>query len=154
MKSFREIKCPTLFTTHYTELTELAAEQDNGDTDSLYQIYINDFILVSNYHVSALVEDEKLTLLYQLQSGVCSKSFGVDVAKIAHFPDTVIRDARRRISRLEGVLNDTNQGEAAVRDFLDRIKKLEDVSNDEELVKQFTLIQNEVKMGNSQYVQC
>ena len=104
--------------------------------------------------MSALVEDEKLTLLYQLQSGVCSKSFGVDVAKIAHFPDTVIRDARRRISRLEGVLNDTNQGEAAVRDFLDRIKKLEDVSNDEELVKQFTLIQNEVKMSNSQYVQC
>merc|ERR1711915_1050444 len=38
------IKCPTLFTTHYTKLTELAAQQAN----------------VSNYHVSALVEDEKL----------------------------------------------------------------------------------------------
>ena len=36
--SFREIKCPTLFTTHYTELTELAAEQDNGDIDSLLSI--------------------------------------------------------------------------------------------------------------------
>ena len=33
--SFREIKCPTLFTTHYTELTELAAEQANGDIDGL-----------------------------------------------------------------------------------------------------------------------
>ena len=33
--SFREIKCPTLFTTHYTELTELAEEQDNGDIDGL-----------------------------------------------------------------------------------------------------------------------
>ena len=101
--------------------------------------------------MSALVEDEKLTLLYQLQPGVCSKSFGVDVAKIAHFPDAVIQDARRRISRLEG---DTNKGEAAVSDYLDRIKKLEDVSNDEDLVKQFTIIQNEVKQSNSQYVRC
>ena len=33
--SFREIKCPTLFTTHYTELTELATEQANGDIDGL-----------------------------------------------------------------------------------------------------------------------
>ena len=104
--------------------------------------------------MSALVEDEKLTLLYQLQPGVCSKSFGVDVAKIAHFPDAVIQDARRRISRLEGVLNDTSKGEAAVSDYLDRIKKLEDVSNDEELVNQFTIIQNEVKQSNSQYVIC
>ena len=26
----REVKCPTLFTTHYTELTELARSLDNG----------------------------------------------------------------------------------------------------------------------------
>ena len=109
---------------------------------------------MSNYHVSALVEDEKLTLLYQLQPGVCSKSFGVDVAKIAHFPDHVIQDARRRIARLEGAKNGNDNGEATVSDFLDRIKKLEDVSNDDELVKQFTMIQNEVKCSNSEYVKC
>lgn len=102
--------------------------------------------------MSALVEDDKLTLLYQLQPGVCSKSFGVDVAKIAHFPDKVIQDARRRISRLEGVKNDTNKEEATVSDFLDRIKKLGDVSDDNELVKKFTMIQNEVKTNNSEYV--
>ena len=107
---------------------------------------------MSNYHVSALVENDKLTLLYQLQPGVCSKSFGVDVAKIAHFPDKVIQDARRRISRLEGVKNDTNKEETTVSDFLDRIKTLGDVSDDNELVKQFTMIQNEVKTKNSEYV--
>ena len=32
--------------------------------------------------------------LYELQPEVCSKSFGVDVAEIAHFPDKVIQDAR------------------------------------------------------------
>ena len=26
-----QLRCPTLFTTHYTELTELAEEQDNGN---------------------------------------------------------------------------------------------------------------------------
>ena len=113
------------------------------------RFYLNIFTIVSNYHVSALVEDDKLTLLYQLQPGVCSKSFGVDVAKIAHFPDKVIQDARRRISRLEGV---KNEEETTVSDFLDRIKNLGDVSDDNELVKKFTMIQNEVKTKNSEYV--
>ena len=58
---------------------------------------------MTNYHVSALVSDDKLTLLYQLQPGVCSKSFGVDVASIAHFPQHVIDDAKKRIVRLEGI---------------------------------------------------
>ena len=109
---------------------------------------------MSNYHVSALVEEERLTLLYQLQPGVCSKSFGVDVAKIAHFPDHVIKDARKRISRLEGVKNDSKEGEAAISDILDRVRALRDVSSDEELVRQFVKLQNEVKTSNSEYVQC
>ena len=43
------------------------------------------FLSVSNYHVSALVEDEKLTLLYQLQPGVCDKSFGKSFVCIVTF---------------------------------------------------------------------
>ena len=104
--------------------------------------------------MSALVEEERLTLLYQLQPGVCSKSFGVDVAKIAHFPDHVIKDARKRISRLEGVKNDSKEGEATISDILDRVRALRDVSSDEELVRQFVKLQNEVKTSNSEYVKC
>ena len=32
----REVKCPTLFTTHYTELTELARTMDNGQLSPVF----------------------------------------------------------------------------------------------------------------------
>lgn len=79
------IGCFTLFTTHYTELTNLAEEQQT----------------VKNYHVSALVSEEKLTLLYQIQPGVCDKSFGIHVAKLANFPADVIDEADKRLRWLE-----------------------------------------------------
>lgn len=79
------IKCFTLFTTHFTELTQLAEEIGT----------------VRNYHVSALVADQKLTLLYQIQPGVCDKSFGIHVAELVNFPKDIIQDANRRLARLE-----------------------------------------------------
>jgi len=75
----------TLFTTHYTELTKLADEVAS----------------VSNYHVTALVDDSKLTLLYQIQPGICDKSFGIHVAKLANFPDDVIEEATNKLEKLE-----------------------------------------------------
>lgn len=81
----QNIKCFTLFTTHYTELTRLAEEIET----------------VKNYHVTALVSDSKLTLLYQVLPGVCDKSFGIHVAKLANFPQDVINDAQNRLASLE-----------------------------------------------------
>jgi len=145
----RELKCPTLFTTHYTELTELADEEPN----------------VTNYHVTALVGEDKLTLLYQLQPGVCSKSFGIDVAKIAHFPDHVIYDAKRRIGRLEGVTENSEnsseekkkiveEGNRAISEFLEKVKGLESEASDEELLRKFSVLKQEIKNSDIPYVKC
>eukprot|EP00090_Calanus_glacialis_P000024 TRINITY_DN10022_c0_g1_i1.p1 TRINITY_DN10022_c0_g1~~TRINITY_DN10022_c0_g1_i1.p1 ORF type:complete len:917 (-),score=322.44 TRINITY_DN10022_c0_g1_i1:110-2860(-) len=145
----RVIKCPTLFTTHYTELTELA---DQVET-------------VTNFHVSALISEEKLTLLYQLQPGVCDQSFGIDVAKIANFPEEVIENAKKRIAKLEGInlIQKENftgeqrqkiviEGGEIIGDYLEKIKQLESIGDDNEIVEKFQAIKKEILASNNDYL--
>jgi len=145
----RVIKCPTLFTTHYTELTELANEVNT----------------VTNFHVSALISEDRLTLLYQLQPGVCDQSFGIDVAKIANFPKDVIENAKKRIAKLEGVnlIQKENytgeqrqkvvvEGGEIISDYLEKIKCLENISDEKELVTKFQDIKNEILASNNDYL--
>eukprot|EP00092_Neocalanus_flemingeri_P108405 GFUD01139226.1.p1 GENE.GFUD01139226.1~~GFUD01139226.1.p1 ORF type:complete len:741 (-),score=186.32 GFUD01139226.1:48-2147(-) len=137
----RVLKCPTLFTTHYTELTELA---DQVET-------------VTNYHVSALTSEGKLTLLYQLQPGVCDQSFGIDVAKIANFPEEVIENAKKRIAKLEGIniiqkedfTGEQRQkivieGGEIIGDYLEKIEQLKNVSDEQEMIEKFCMIKKDI----------
>ena len=142
-----QIKCPTLFTTHYTELTELAATHPNGQSKLPSSNNLLNLILVTNYHVKAIVNEDKLTLLYKLESGVCDKSFGIDVAKIANFPRSVVEDARRRIAKLEGDGREDSGEErrSVITGFLSALKKeLIDVP-DEDLVGKFRAIKGQFK---------
>lgn len=106
----------TLFTTHYTELTQLAEKVAN----------------VSNFHVSAITDQSKLTLLYQLQPGVCDRSFGINVAQIARFPAEVLAEAEARMARLEGFApgeevagGQVREGEAYIASVLARVAALQ-----------------------------
>lgn len=56
---------------------------------------------VRNHHVDALVENENLTLLYRVQPGPATKSYGIHCARLAGFPATVVADAARRLAALE-----------------------------------------------------
>jgi DNA mismatch repair protein MutS len=75
----------TLFATHYFELTELA----------------NDFATCVNQHVSVVEHGDKVVFLHEVKAGPASRSYGIDVAKLAGMPAEVIRDARRELERLE-----------------------------------------------------
>jgi DNA mismatch repair protein MutS len=75
----------TLFATHYFELTELA----------------NDFATCINRHVSVVEHGDKVVFLHEVKAGPASRSYGIDVAKLAGMPAEVIRDARRELERLE-----------------------------------------------------
>ena len=71
------IKCKTLFSTHYHELTDLENNLKN----------------LKNIHVSAIEEDGKVTFLHKIKEGSIDKSYGIHVAKLANLPDSLIKRA-------------------------------------------------------------
>ena len=79
----------TLFATHYFELTELPVKHDRA----------------VNMHVSAVesrrggVDD--IVFLHELQPGPASRSYGVQVARLAGMPSSLLRHARAALEALE-----------------------------------------------------
>ena len=81
----KKIKCKTLFSTHYHELTSM--ERDNQ--------------AIKNIHVSAVEEDGKLTFLHKIKNGAIDKSYGIHVAKLAGMPEEVIRKSQQILNEYE-----------------------------------------------------
>lgn len=79
------IKCKTLFSTHYHELTKLEEHFKN----------------IKNVHVSAIEEDGNLTFLHKVKDGSVDKSYGIHVAKLAKLPNPVIKRADEILSTYE-----------------------------------------------------
>jgi DNA mismatch repair protein MutS len=75
----------TLFSTHYFELTRLA-EHIGG---------------VENKHLDATEHQQKIVFLYRLKSGPASKSYGIQVARLAGLPARVTRMALDKLKMLE-----------------------------------------------------
>jgi len=80
----KRIKCLCLFATHYFELTELGKEP-----------------AIENFHVTAKELNGNLILLHKVQHGPASQSHGLQVAKLAGIPNSVIKDAQNRLHILE-----------------------------------------------------
>ena len=80
-----KIKCKTLFSTHYHELTTL---------DKKYKT-------IKNVHVSATEKDGKLTFLHKIEEGAVDKSYGVHVASLANMPKEIIDNATKILSKYE-----------------------------------------------------
>lgn len=80
-----ETKSRTLFATHYHELTELA-ELLPG---------------IKNVHVSARETSTGIVFLKRVETGSADKSYGIEVARMAGLPPTVITRAREILERHE-----------------------------------------------------
>ena len=75
----------TLFATHYHELTELAERLPGG----------------KNYQITATERDGEVVFLHRLERGRASKSYGIEVARLAGLPPAVLANAREVLERLE-----------------------------------------------------
>ncbi len=75
----------TLFATHYFELTEFPATHHHAH----------------NVHVSAAESGRDIVFLHEIQSGPASKSYGIQVARLAGMPAAVLNHARHTLEALE-----------------------------------------------------
>ena len=81
----KHIHARTLFATHYHELTELA----------------NLLPAVKNVHVSAKEMPNEIIFLRRVEPGSADKSYGIEVARLAGLPHSVIKRAREVLKRHE-----------------------------------------------------
>ena len=87
----KNIKCKTLFSTHYHELTTLESE----------------FLNVKNVHVAAREEGNMITFLHKVQNGPADKSYGIHVARLAKMPEDLL-------DRAQNILDSYEKGEKKI----------------------------------------
>lgn len=75
----------TLFATHYFELTDFPLKHPRA----------------MNVHVSAVEQGDDIVFLHEIQSGPASRSYGVQVARLAGMPASLVRQARATLESLE-----------------------------------------------------
>ena len=78
-------KAFTLFATHYFELTELPVRHERA----------------INLHVSAVEAGHDIVFLHAIEPGPASRSYGVQVARLAGMPVGLVRQARATLEALE-----------------------------------------------------
>ena len=87
------IKCKTLFSTHYHELTSMENTLPN----------------LKNKHVSAIEENGNITFLHKVKDGSVDKSYGINVATLAGLPKEVIDRANVILNEYESKDNNSKK---------------------------------------------
>jgi len=85
-----KVQCFGLFATHYFELTEFPATHTAA----------------VNMHVSAAESGSDIVFLHEIQPGPASRSYGVQVARLAGMPAAVLNHARHTLQALESGAQD------------------------------------------------
>jgi DNA mismatch repair protein MutS len=76
----------TLFATHYHQLTDLALTKER----------------VANYTIQVREWKDNIVFLRRMVKGICNRSYGIQVGKLAGLPGEVIGRAREILANLEG----------------------------------------------------
>ncbi|MBQ6285449.1 MAG: DNA mismatch repair protein MutS [Bacilli bacterium] len=80
-----KVRCKTLFSTHYHELTDME----------------NRLPGIKNVHVTISENDGDITFLHKVMDGAVDKSYGINVAKLALLPSSVIKRANELLEEFE-----------------------------------------------------
>ncbi|KXS95957.1 hypothetical protein AC578_8095 [Pseudocercospora eumusae] len=83
-------KCLTLFITHYQSLARLA-DSFNGELQNFHM----------RFEEKPGTETEDITFLYQVGQGVAHRSYGLNVARLAGLPKSLLEQAARKSQEME-----------------------------------------------------
>lgn len=87
----RSIRSLTLFITHYQHLSKMVAAFPDKELRNVHMRFTE----------SGEEGDEDITFLYEVGEGVAHRSYGLNVARLANLPSSVIDLAREKSSELE-----------------------------------------------------
>ncbi|BCN31298.1 DNA mismatch repair protein MutS [Anaeromicropila herbilytica] len=96
----RLLGAKTLFATHYHELTELEGKLDS----------------VNNYCIAVKEQGDDIVFLRKIVQGGADKSYGIQVAKLAGVPETVLKRARQ-------IANELNEHDITIQTKCIDVKK-------------------------------
>ncbi len=114
------IRARTIFATHYHHLIELENVLDN----------------VRNYHIAVKETQDGLIFVRKVMPGGMSKSYGIEVAKLAGVPEKVVKRAKEILNLIEEekvievrrgkkIIQTMLFGEENCTDILDEIKRID-----------------------------
>ncbi len=81
----KKLGAKTLFATHYHELTEMETALPG----------------VKNYNIAVKTRGDEISFLRKIIPGGADRSYGIEVAKLAGLPDSVVKRAREILKELE-----------------------------------------------------
>ena len=131
----KNLRCKTLFATHYHELTKLEGEIEG----------------VKNYSVAVSEVDDNIVFLRKIIEGGADQSYGIEVAKLAGLPAEVINRAKEILSTLESV-NESNHNVIENNNLNKPLEevKIEEVAIDKvETIKEGSISKTKEKEINS-----
>ena len=115
------IKCKTLFSTHYHELTDLEDNLKN----------------LKNVHVSAHEENGNITFLHKIKEGSIDKSYGIHVARLANLPEALIKRADEILKVYE---NKEKKRDIKIQEALPIDELIEKESKTEKQIKELDIL--------------
>ena len=115
-----KIGCTTLFSTHYHELIQLE----------------NTLKRLKNVHVTAKEENKGVVFLHKVLDGPTDKSYGINVAQLAHLPRTLIERSKQILEHLQS--NNKKNVELDLFNFDDYEEKKEEEVNP--IIKELSLL--------------
>ncbi|KAK2819437.1 Mismatch repair protein msh3 [Arthroderma sp. PD_2] len=95
----RNLRCLTLFITHYQNLSRLAHAFPNGELRNVHMKF-----------TETGDQGQDITFLYEVAEGVAHRSYGLNVAKLANVPSGILEVAQTKSAELEAKISRKKMG--------------------------------------------